>query len=67
MANNNKAQAEKPEEKKAEGPRRYAVLKGFIDKVSKDDLDPGDVVELEPARAAEINNKIPGAVAELAD
>lgn len=50
---------------KSEQTNTYEVKVGYIDKYTKAERNPGDVVRLTEARASEINDKVKGAVAEI--
>ena len=47
---------------KNETTKTYEVKVGYIDKDTRADRNPGDVVRLTEARASEINAKVKGAV-----
>lgn len=50
---------------KSETIKTYEVKVGYIDKDTRADRNPGDVVRLTEARASEINAKVKGAVVEI--
>jgi hypothetical protein len=50
---------------KNETTKTYEVKVGYIDKDTRADRNPGDVVRLTEARASEINAKVKGAVVEV--
>lgn len=50
---------------KSEQTKTYEVKVGYIDKDTKAERNPGDVVRLTEARASEINGKVKGAVVEV--
>ena len=50
---------------KSEMAKTYEVKVGYIDKETRADRNPGDVVRLTEARASEINAKVKGAVVEV--